>query len=147
MMGMNRVFILGRLGRDPQHFQDKSGKPYVRLSLATERRWITDGEPERKTDWHTVMVWGKKGELCLQYLKKGLPIMVEGSLSTYEISDESGQKRWSTSVHASRVEFLSNRNSEPPARGEVAHDPSTDSEEVKVDSDRDFDLRRDRTLN
>ena len=106
MMGMNRVFILGRLGRDPQHYEDKLGRKFVRLSLATERRWLSDSGKESKTDWHSVMVWGKRAELCIQYLKKGVPVMVEGSLQSYDSNNENGEKKTHTSILASRVEFL-----------------------------------------
>ncbi|MCC6277506.1 MAG: single-stranded DNA-binding protein [Oligoflexia bacterium] len=106
MNGLNRVILVGTLGQDPKPLTTKEGKPYASLSLATSRFWTNkSGTVERKTDWHRVNVWGRKAELCQEYLKKGAPVCVEGSLSTFEF-EENGERRWKTVISAEDVHFL-----------------------------------------
>ncbi len=106
MNGLNKVILVGTLGSDPKSSTSREGKGFATLSLATNRYWRNkDGNLERKTDWHKVNVWGKKAELCIENLKKGASVCVEGFLSTYE-TDDGGQKRWQTSVNAEEVNFL-----------------------------------------
>lgn len=106
MNGVNRVFIVGTLGSDPKDLTSRDGKNYTALNLATNRFWKNkEGNVERRTDWHRVTVWGKKGTLCQEYLKKGNPVCVEGHLATFEFEDE-GKKAWMTSVIADDVTFL-----------------------------------------
>jgi len=109
MNGVNKVMILGRLGQDPQDLTTRDGKPYSRLSLATNYYLRNEeGRAEKKTEWHRVTVFGKKAELCKQFLKKGSPVFVEGYLSTYETEDDAGNKKWHTSITANDVTFLPN---------------------------------------
>jgi len=106
MNGVNKVILVGTLGADPKNVTSKEGKTFTSLSLATNRYWRNkEGTLERKTDWHRVAVWGKKGSLCEQHLKKGSPVCIDGYLSNYEI-DEDGTKRWMTSITAYDVEFI-----------------------------------------
>src|SRR5665213_3596767 len=85
MNGLNKVIIVGTLGSDPKNITGKDGKTFTSLSLATNRFWKNkEGTVERRTDWHRVTVFGKKGILCQEYLKKGNPVCIEGYLSTYE---------------------------------------------------------------
>jgi single-strand DNA-binding protein len=106
MNGVNKVILVGTLGHDPAPNTSREGKDYTSLSLATNRYWRNkNGDLERRTDWHRVMVWGKKATLCQEYLKKGAPVAVEGFLSSFEV-EEDGKRRWITSVTASDVEFL-----------------------------------------
>lgn len=107
MNGMNKVIIMGYLGSDPKGLTSKDGKPYTSLSLATNRSWVNkEGGKEKRTDWHRVTVWGKKAQICQSYLKKGAPVCVEGYLSTYEVEEENGEKRWLTSVTAEDINFI-----------------------------------------
>ena len=107
MNGVNKVILLGTLGRDPQGYTSREGKPYASLSLATNRIWKDKtGEKAEKTDWHRVTVWGRKAELCQQFLKKGSGVYVEGYLSTAETEDAEGKKRWNTFINADDVTFL-----------------------------------------
>ncbi len=86
MQGLNKIFLLGRLGNDPQIYSTSTGRPYTGLSLATQRTTNIEGEDGKTkdtTDWHYVRVWGKQAENCAKYLTKGQPVLVEGYLSHY----------------------------------------------------------------
>jgi single-strand DNA-binding protein len=110
MNGMNKVIIMGYLGSDPKGQLSKDGKAYTSLSLATNRSWVNkDGAKEKRTDWHRVTVWGKKAQICQDYLKKGAPVCIEGYLSSFEI-EENGQRRWLTSITAEDINFLPSRD-------------------------------------
>ena len=107
MNGLNKVIIVGTLGSDPKHIISKEGKEFTSLSLATNRFWKNkEGAVERRTDWHHVNVWGKKGLLCQEYLKKGNPVCVEGYLTTYETEEAGGRKKFQTSITAEDINFL-----------------------------------------
>lgn len=112
MQTLNKVFLLGRIGNDPETSSSQKGTHYTRLRVATTHwRKGEDGGRE-DTMWHTVFVWGKQGDLCAQYLKKGAPVMVEGYLSSYSTENKEGEIQWKSSVTAEKVGFLPN-----PARG------------------------------
>ena len=109
MNGVNKVMMLGRLGNDPELFQTREGKSFSRLSLATHYFMRNEsGASERKTNWHRIHVFGKKAELCQQFLKKGAPVFIEGYLSTCETDEVDGSKRWHTFIKANEVTFLPN---------------------------------------
>jgi len=110
-MSVNKVILVGNLGRDPEVRATPSGQSICTLSVATSDRF-TDraGQQREQTEWHNVVVWGKQADLCGQYLKKGRQVYVEGRLTTrqYEAKDGTG-KRYRTEVVAQRVQFLGGR--------------------------------------
>jgi single-strand DNA-binding protein len=110
-MSVNKVILVGNLGRDPEVRSTPSGQTVCNFSVATTERYTdrTGGQKEQ-TEWHNVVVWGKMGEICGQYLKKGRQVYVEGRISTrqYEAKDGTG-KRYRTEVIAQRVQFLGGR--------------------------------------
>jgi len=104
---VNKVILIGNLGRDPETRYTPNGKAVTRFSLATSSRWVNaDGEKQEATDWHNVVVWGKQGEACGQYLQKGRQVYVEGSLRYREYDDQQGNKRHVTEIIAQKVRFL-----------------------------------------
>ena len=107
MASLNRVEIIGRLGRDPELKYSQNGAAICRINVATDESY-TDREGNRiqKAEWHSVVVFQKAAEHCSQYLSKGSLVFVEGSLSTREWQDQQGQKRYSTEIKAQRVQFL-----------------------------------------
>src|SRR5437773_91855 len=106
MNGLNKVIIVGTLGSDPKSLTSKEGKDYTALSLATNSYWKNkEGTVERRTDWHRVTVWGKKAQLCNDFLKKGSTVCIEGHLTTYE-TEENGLKKFQTAITAEDVNFL-----------------------------------------
>jgi single-strand DNA-binding protein len=110
-MSVNKVILVGNLGRDPEIRATPSGQSVCTFSIATTERF-TDraGQQREQTEWHNVVVWGKQADLCGQYLKKGRQVYVEGRLTTrqYEAKDGTG-KRYRTEVVAQRVQFLGGR--------------------------------------
>lgn len=123
MRGLTKVFVVGRLGSKPEMASSQGGRPFTRLSIATQRaRKITDdeGSPGTVTHWHSVFVWGKQGELCVKFLDKGAPVLVEGYLSSYEDVSRAGEKQWKSTIHAEKVEFL-------PSEAKRVFEPSFDS--------------------
>jgi len=102
---MNKVIIIGNLGRDPETRQSQSGMVVCRLSVATTYK-PREGEPQ--TEWHRVVVFGRQAESCQQYLSRGSSVAVEGRLNTSSY-EKDGVKRYSTDIVADRVQFLGGR--------------------------------------
>ena len=110
-MSVNKVILVGNLGRDPEVRATPSGQSVCNFSLATTERYTDRGGQQRdQTEWHNVVVWGKMADVCGQYLKKGRQVYIEGRLTTrqYEAKDGTG-KRYRTEIVAQRVQFLGTR--------------------------------------
>ncbi len=108
-MSLNKVLLMGRLGQNPELRYTPSGQGVCTFSLATSESWKdkNSGEKQEKTEWHRVVVWGKMGELCNQYLSKGRQAFVEGKLQTRSWDDKAtGAKRYTTEILASSVQFI-----------------------------------------
>lgn len=105
-MSVNKVILVGRLGADPEVKAIGSGSTVARLNLATTESWVKDGQKQDRTEWHRITVWGKLAEVCGKHLAKGRQVYVEGKLQTRSWEDQQGQKRYSTEVVASTVQFL-----------------------------------------
>jgi single-strand DNA-binding protein len=104
---LNKVTIIGRLGRDPELKTLASGQTVVKLSVATSERWKDkEGKWQEKTEWHNINVWGKLGELCGKNLHKGRMVFVEGKLQTRSWEDQNGNKKYMTEIIAEKVIFL-----------------------------------------
>jgi len=109
-MSLNRVILLGRLGRDPEVRYAQSGTTVATLNLATdERRPDGQGGWKNETEWHRVVLFGKQADLAKQYLTKGREVLIEGSLRTRQWQDKDGQKRWTTEVVAQNMRFVGGR--------------------------------------
>ena len=106
MASLNRVFIIGRLGKDVE-VRTANGKSVARLSVATDESYTDrNGNRVDRTEWHTVQVWERQADNCKQYLHKGSMVFVEGKLTTRKWQDQNGQDRYSTEIRADRVQFL-----------------------------------------
>jgi len=107
MSGVNKVIVVGRLGSDPEVKSVSSGQNVCRLSVATSENWTDrDGQKQERTEWHRIVVWGRMAEICGQHLSKGRQVYVEGRLQTRSWEDQQGQKRYTTEIVASTVQFL-----------------------------------------
>jgi single-strand DNA-binding protein len=107
MSGVNKVIIVGRLGADPEMKTVGSGSTVTRLSVATSENWNDkDGNKQERTEWHRVVVWGRLAEICGQHLAKGRQVYLEGRLQTRAWEDQQGQKRYTTEIVATTVQFL-----------------------------------------
>jgi single-strand DNA-binding protein len=106
-MSVNKVILIGNLGKDPEVRYTANGKAVARFSLATSEVWNdAEGNRQERTEWHNIIVWGKQGETCGQYLAKGRQAYIEGSIRSRSYDDKNGQKRYITEIVAQRVRFL-----------------------------------------
>src|ERR1700704_4788209 len=105
---INKVILIGRLGRDPEMKYTGSGTPFCRFSIATDDAWTDkgSGEKQERTEWHSIVVWDRLAEICNQYLTKGRLVYIEGSLQTREWDDKEGVKRKTTEVRARDMVML-----------------------------------------
>ncbi|HET8772177.1 MAG TPA: single-stranded DNA-binding protein [Thermoanaerobaculia bacterium] len=111
---INKVILVGRLGKDPEIRSTPQGNTVAKFTLATDERF-TDraGEKQERTEWHNIVAWGKLGEICGQYLKKGKLVYIEGSIRTDSWDDkESGQKKYRTEIVANTMKMLDRRGDE-----------------------------------
>lgn len=121
---INKVILVGNLGRDPEIRSTASGTPVANLSLATNRKWKDrDGNPQEQTEWHRIVVFGRQAEIAGQYLGRGRQIYVEGRLQTRSWEDrQTGETKYSTEVVCERLQMLGRRGgngSEDPSQGDA----------------------------
>lgn len=142
MGSVNRVFLVGNLGRDAEMRYTPGGQAVATLNLATTETWKDkQGEKKEATEWHRIVVWGKTAEALNEYLVKGKQIVVEGKLQTRQWDDKDGNKRYTTEIRADRITLLGGGGQgqgggtrrERPARGggnemenELPADPNDD---------------------
>ena len=109
---LNKVMIIGRLGRDPELKYAQSGTPITTLRIATDESYTDkDGNRVDRAEWHSVVAFQRVAENCANYLTKGSLVYVEGSLQTRKWQDQQGQDRYSTEIRAQRVQFLDRKGS------------------------------------
>ncbi|MEF8794001.1 single-stranded DNA-binding protein [Thiohalorhabdus sp.] len=105
--GVNKVILVGNLGRDPEVRYTGSGTPVANMSLATTERYKDrDGNQQENTEWHRVIAWARLAEICGEYLRKGSQVYFEGKLQTRKWQDQSGQDRYTTEVVAQQMNML-----------------------------------------
>ena len=128
--GLNKVLIIGHLGRDPEMRYTPSGRPVTTFSVATSRSWKTsDGERKSETEWFNIVAWGSLAEICNQYLKKGQQVYIEGRLQTRRWEDDDGNKRSTTEVVAREMTMLGDRRDRKDDEGEHEVDESDSGDE------------------
>jgi single-strand DNA-binding protein len=109
--GLNKVMLIGNLGRDPEMRYTPSGKPVTSFSMASSRSWISsDGERKEETEWFNVVAWGNLAEICNQHLSRGQQVYIEGRLQTRSWEDTNGQRHFRTEVVANEMIILGNRS-------------------------------------
>ncbi|HUE56869.1 MAG TPA: single-stranded DNA-binding protein [Candidatus Udaeobacter sp.] len=109
-MSVNKVILVGRLGRDPETRYTGGGQAVANFSLATDESYKDrNGERQKRTEWHKIVVWGKQAEIAQQYLKKGSLIFIEGRIQSREWQDKEGQKRTSFEIVANNFRMLGGR--------------------------------------
>lgn len=118
MASVNKVILVGNLGRDPELRYTQNGQAVANFSLATTDRWNSkEGQREERTEWHRIVAWGKTAELCAQYLGKGRSVYLEGRIQSREWEDREGQKRNTTEIVAQTIQFLGGRGGNPGGGG------------------------------
>lgn len=116
MPALNRVQLIGRLGKDPESKYTPTGKKVTHFSLAVSNRWKDkNGETKESTEWVNIEAWERLGEVCQEYLKKGSLVFLEGRLKTDKYEDN-GETKYFTKVVIQSLEFLDKRPAEEPAR-------------------------------
>jgi single-strand DNA-binding protein len=109
--GLNKVMVIGNMGRDPELRFTPSGKPVTSFSLASSRSWIApDGERREETEWFNVVAWGNLAEICSQKLYKSQQVYIEGRLQTRSWEDNNGQRHFRTEVVANEMIILGPRD-------------------------------------
>ncbi len=127
MASVNKVILVGNLGRDPEVRYMPSGDAVANITIATTETWKDKaGEKQEQTEWHRVAMFGKTAEIAGEYLKKGSQVYIEGRLQTRKWTDKEGQERYTTEIRADRMQMLGSRSGgsdrmpppddEPPAR-------------------------------
>src|SRR5205809_2416585 len=117
---VNKVTLLGRLGRDPEMKYTGSGTPFCRFSIATDEGWTdkATGEKQERTEWHNIVVWDRLAEICNEYLRKGRLVYIEGALQTREWDDQDGNKRKTTEIRARDMVMLGGSPGESTGGGQ-----------------------------
>jgi single-strand DNA-binding protein len=127
MASVNKVILIGNLGRDPEVRYLPSGDAVANLNIATTEKWKDKGgEQQEQTEWHRVAFFGRQAEICGEYLRKGSQVYIEGRLQTRKWTDKDGNERYSTEIRGDRMQMLGGRGAgsgtEPPAR-DAAREP------------------------
>jgi single-strand DNA-binding protein len=114
MASVNKVILVGRLGKDPEIRSTPTGTTVAKFSLATDDRYTDKaGEKQERTEWHNIVAWGKLAEICGQYLRKGKLVYIEGSIRTDSWDDkETGQKKYRTDIVANQMQMLDRKGDE-----------------------------------
>lgn len=141
-MSVNKVILIGNLGKDPEVRFTANGRAVARFSIATSEFWNdAEGNRQERTEWHNIIVWGKQGETCAQYLAKGRQVYVEGSIRSRSYDDKSGTKRYVTEIIAQRVRFLGGGGGTrvaPEAEAEAPGEPAPAGSTPPFDDDIPF---------
>jgi single-strand DNA-binding protein len=136
--GLNKVMVIGNMGRDPELRYTPSGKPVTSFSLASSRSWIApDGERREETEWFNVVAWGNLAEICSQKLAKSQQVYIEGRLQTRSWEDDSGQRHFRTEVVANEMIILGPRGKRKHALADK-DDHMSELEIDPVDEERSF---------
>ncbi|MDR3012092.1 MAG: single-stranded DNA-binding protein [Chitinispirillales bacterium] len=107
MASVNKVTLIGNLGRDPELRYTPQGRPVVNFSMATTERWTSrDGEKQSRTEWHHIVLWGRQAEIANQYLKKGSSCYIEGRIVTRSWEDKDKTRRYRTEIEGSQLQLL-----------------------------------------
>ncbi|MCL5074586.1 MAG: single-stranded DNA-binding protein [Chloroflexi bacterium] len=129
-MSLNKVMIIGNVGREPEMRYTPNGNPVTTFSVAASRRWTTpEGEQRDETEWFNVVAWNKLAETCSQYLAKGSKVYIEGRLQTRSWETPEGQKRYRTEVVANTMIMLDSRQ-RGPAPAEESYPEEIEAEEI-----------------
>ena len=137
-MSLNKVMLIGRLGKDPEVKMTPGGAKTCSFGLATSEHWVKDGQKKEKTEWHRIVIWGKLVDIAEKYLKKGKEVYLEGKNVTRSWDDPSGQKRYVTEVVVTDIKFIGNKETQSGNDGYAPYGQSPGSQEsYHVDEDSD----------
>jgi single-strand DNA-binding protein len=124
MASVNKVILIGNLGRDPEVRYLPSGDAVANFSMATTEKWKDkSGEMQEQTEWHRISFFGRQAEICGEYLKKGSSVYVEGRLQTRKWTDKEGHERTTTEIRGDRMQMLSGRGGGSGGSESMAREP------------------------
>jgi single-strand DNA-binding protein len=116
---VNKVILIGRLGRDPELRRTASGSAVANFSVATDETWVdANGQKQTRTEWHNIVAWRRLGEICAEFLKKGRLVYIEGKIQSREWDDRDGNKRRTTEIIASAMQMLESKSQIQDPSGE-----------------------------
>ena len=125
MANLNKVMLIGRLGQDPEIRYTQSGSAVANVTIATNDYWTDkQGGKQERTEWHSLVLWGKLADLAQSYLKKGSLVYVEGRLQTRDWEDQQGQKHYKTEVVVTTMQFLDSKMSDSSSNSEYLATPA-----------------------
>jgi len=125
MSSVNKVILLGRIGRDPEVRYLPSGEAVANLAMATSEVWKDkQGEKQEKTEWHRISFFGRLAEVCGEYVKKGSLLYIEGSISTRKYTDKDGIEKYATEIKGREMQMLGGRNDRQEAPQQAAPAPA-----------------------
>lgn len=132
MRGVNKVILIGNLGKDPELRYLPNGDPVAKFSLATGSRWKDkNGQFQDRTDWHNIVVFRRQAEICNEYLKKGSPVYVEGRIQTRSYDDRDGNKKWITEIIAQSIRLLGRKGEPEEEIPEVTEEPLVEGNKIE----------------
>jgi len=138
MASVNKVILIGNLGRDPEVRYTQNGTAVANFTLATNEVWNDkSGERQEKTEWHRIVVWGKQAEIAREHLSKGKQVYIEGSIQTRQWDDREGNKRTTTEIKAQRL-MMMGRADAGESRMDAAAPPPGDEPGPPPDDDIPF---------
>ena len=145
MKGVNRVTLIGTLGRDPETKTFANGGSLTQFSIATSETWTdkTTGERKEQTEWHNIVLQNRLGEIAQQYLKKGSKVYIEGSLNTRKWTDQNGQERYTTQIKGQQMQMLDSANGNNQQQSQPQQQPKptyAKNPQVQPPADLDPDL-------
>ena len=140
MANLNKVTLIGRLGHDPEIRYTQSGSAVANATIATNDYWTDkQGGKQERTEWHSLVMWGKLADLAQSYLKKGSQVYVEGKLQTRKWEDKEGNERWTTEIVANQMQMLGERMSQGTSnQGNVTKQNTSSNEFVDEEFDDDI---------
>ena len=144
MASLNRVMLIGRLGQDPEIRYTQSGSAVANVNIATNDYWTDKkGEKQERTEWHSLVLWGKLADLAQSYLKKGSQVYVEGRIQTRDWEDEQSHKHYKTEVVVTTMQFLDTKIAE----NTISPEYSTTTEKHQLSSEEtDYEKKNEEKL-
>jgi single-strand DNA-binding protein len=138
MASVNKVILIGNVGRDPEIRYTSGGEAIANLSVATTERWKdkASGEMQEKTEWHRLSVFGRKAEVIGEYVKKGSSLYVEGRLQTRKWTDKDGNEKYTTEIVVDNFQFIG----KAPAQDDAPAAPARGRSKPAAPVDGDFDI-------
>lgn len=130
MRGVNKATIIGTLGKDPDVHTTTAGTKITTISVATSDAWVDKktGQKQERTEWHRIKFFGRLAEIAGEYLRKGNPVYVDGSIRTEKYTDKSGNERYSTHIVASEMQLLGSKNKQRDTHSSAQSEPQNNDD-------------------